>query len=81
QGLPERVTPIDAHTCTVDLSGDSLHRITQLLTTLGEVTALEADAEVLTHLRNMARRALRLTENNSEPGLPQDEKHEQMPGN
>ncbi|MBB5122589.1 DeoR family transcriptional regulator [Streptomyces eurocidicus] len=76
QGLPERVTPLTAETCAVDLSGDSLHRIAQLLAALGEVTAVEADPEVLTHLRTVARSTLRLTEHSSDSGPPRAEKAE-----
>ncbi|MDT0449219.1 helix-turn-helix transcriptional regulator [Streptomyces hesseae] len=60
QSLPERVTALDATTCTVDLSGDSLTRIAQILATLGDITALDADPEVLRHLRATARRTLQL---------------------
>ncbi len=77
QGLPERVTPLTADTCTVDLSGDHLTRIAQLLTALGDTTALEADPEVLAHLRTMARRTLRLAEDGSEPDSPAAEKARQ----
>ncbi|WP_116209669.1 helix-turn-helix transcriptional regulator [Streptomyces olivoreticuli] len=66
QGLPERVTPLDADTCTVDLSGDSLHRITQLLAALDKTTALDADPAVLTHLKAAAERTLLLL--SAEPG-------------
>ncbi len=70
QGLPERVTPIGTDTCTVDLSGDSLHRIAQLLAALGGITTVEADPEVLAHLRDTARRTLRLTEGRGVPDTP-----------
>ncbi|MFG2876437.1 helix-turn-helix transcriptional regulator [Streptomyces sp. NPDC048337] len=65
QGLPGRVTPIDATSCTVDLSGDSLPRIAQLLAALDADCALAADQEVLRHLRTAAQRTLRLTEPSS----------------
>ncbi|MFG3002206.1 hypothetical protein [Streptomyces sp. NPDC048340] len=50
QALPDRVTPIDDTTCTVDLSGGSLPRITGLVATLGADCTLDADPEVLAHL-------------------------------
>ncbi|AJT69929.3 hypothetical protein T261_8336 [Streptomyces lydicus] len=62
QALPDRITPIDATTCTVDLSGDSLTRIAQLIAALDADGTLDADPEVFEHLRATARRTLRLTE-------------------
>lgn len=57
--LPTRITPIDAHSCTVDLSGDQLSRIAALLAGLDADYTLDADPEVLHHLTVVADRAHR----------------------
>jgi predicted DNA-binding transcriptional regulator YafY len=57
--LPTRITPIDAHSCTVDLSGDQLPRIAALLVGLDADYTLDADPEVLQHLTLVADRAHR----------------------
>ena len=57
--LPGRVTPIDEHTCTVDLSGDWLPRISATLASLDIDYTLDADFEVLRHLTTLADRARR----------------------
>ncbi len=51
-----RVTSADAHTCTLDLSGNSLLRITTTLTGLDADYTLDADPDVLDHLRTTATR-------------------------
>ncbi|GAU69755.1 putative DeoR family transcriptional regulator [Streptomyces sp. NBRC 110611] len=50
------ITPIDQHSCTVDLSGDSLRRITTFLAAIDADYTLDADPDVRQHLRTLARR-------------------------
>jgi hypothetical protein len=57
--LPGRITPIDAHTCHLDLSGDSLARIAAILASLDTDYTVDADPDVLNHLTTMADRAQR----------------------
>ena len=52
--LSGRVTPIDEHNCTVDLSGDWLPRIPAILASLDTDYTLDADPEVLHHLATQA---------------------------
>ncbi|KOU13810.1 hypothetical protein ADK52_37505 [Streptomyces sp. WM6372] len=59
RGLAARIRPGTADTCLVDASDDSLTHIAQTLATLGADYALDADPEVVRHLRATARRALR----------------------
>ena len=59
--LPGRITPIDTHTCTLDLSGDQLPRIAAILASLDADYTLDADPDVLNHLATMADRAQRAT--------------------
>jgi predicted DNA-binding transcriptional regulator YafY len=61
--LPARLTAIDAHSCALDLSGDSLARIAAILTGIDADYTLDADPDVLAHLvavADRARRAVRL---------------------
>ncbi len=59
RGLATRLKPVDDRTCVVDASDDSLPRIVQALAGLDADYTLDADPDVLTHLRTAARRALR----------------------
>lgn len=59
RGLATRLTPIDEHTCRLDASGDHLPRIAQTLAGLDCDYTLDADPEVIDHLRTTAHRALR----------------------
>ncbi|MDQ3789237.1 MAG: WYL domain-containing protein [Actinomycetota bacterium] len=54
--LPGRITPVDEHTCTVDLSGDQLPRIAAILAGLDADYTLDADPEVLHYLAMVADR-------------------------
>jgi predicted DNA-binding transcriptional regulator YafY len=57
--IPGRVRAIDAGSCRVDLSSDSLGRITQDVVALGpELASLDAPAPVREHLRAAGRRLL-----------------------
>ncbi|KOV59554.1 DeoR faimly transcriptional regulator, partial [Streptomyces sp. MMG1121] len=57
-GLATRLTPIDNHTCRLDASDDHLPRIAQTLAGLDADYILDADPDVLTHLRTTAQRTL-----------------------
>ncbi|MFJ9850354.1 helix-turn-helix transcriptional regulator [Streptomyces sp. NPDC101150] len=59
RGLATRLRPTDDHTCTVDASDDSLPRIAQTLACLDTDYTLDADPDVLDHLRSSAHRTLR----------------------
>ncbi|OII65156.1 DNA-binding transcriptional regulator [Streptomyces sp. CC53] len=59
--LGTRVQPVDAASCVVDASDDSLTRIARTLAGIPADYALDADPEVLDHLRTTARRTLRAT--------------------
>ncbi|MFD7628250.1 helix-turn-helix transcriptional regulator [Streptomyces sp. NPDC059851] len=59
RGLGPRVHPVDARTCRVDASDDSLTRIAQTLAGLDADYDLDADPDVLAHLRTTAGRLLR----------------------
>ncbi|WP_058043583.1 helix-turn-helix transcriptional regulator [Streptomyces roseifaciens] len=59
--LATRIQPVDETSCRVDASDDSLPRIAQTLAGLDTDYALDADPEVLDHLRETARRTLRAT--------------------
>ncbi|MEV5378916.1 YafY family protein [Streptomyces nondiastaticus] len=61
RGLGTRLKPVDDHTCVVDVSDDHLPRIAQTLAGLDAEYALDADPDVLAHLRTAAHRALRAT--------------------
>lgn len=61
RGLGTRVQPLDEGTCRVDASDDVLPRIAQTLAGLDTDYTLDADADVLEHLRATARRTLRAT--------------------
>jgi predicted DNA-binding transcriptional regulator YafY len=52
--LPGRITPVDEHTCTLDLSGDWLPRIAAILASLDTDYTLDADADVWHHLATAA---------------------------
>ncbi|GGV09404.1 hypothetical protein GCM10010260_54660 [Streptomyces filipinensis] len=52
---------MDDRTCRVDASDDHLPRIAQTLAGLDTDHTLDADPDVLTHLRATAHRALRAT--------------------
>ena len=54
--LPGRITPVDAHTCTLDLSGDWLPRIAAILASLDADYTLDADPDVLHQLATVATR-------------------------
>ncbi|MGW0366943.1 helix-turn-helix transcriptional regulator [Streptomyces sp. NPDC002990] len=62
RGLATRLTPIDEHTCRLDASDDRLPRIAQTLAGLDADYTLDADPEIIDHLRTTARRALHATE-------------------
>ncbi|MFD0266393.1 helix-turn-helix transcriptional regulator [Streptomyces sp. NPDC127106] len=59
RGLGPRVRPVDATTCRIDASDDSLTRIAQTLAGLDADYDLDADPDVLAHLRTAAHRLLR----------------------
>lgn len=59
--LATRIRPIDATTCLVDASDDSLPRIARTLAGLPADYTLDADPDVLDHLRAGARRTLHAT--------------------
>ncbi|MGD3108774.1 helix-turn-helix transcriptional regulator [Streptomyces sp. YGL11-2] len=61
RGLATRIRPLDDATCRVDVSDDHLPRIAQTLAGLDDDYTLDADPDVLAHLRTAARRALRAT--------------------
>ncbi|GHC32195.1 DNA-binding transcriptional regulator [Streptomyces cinnamoneus] len=61
RGLGTRIRPVDDDTCLVDASDDHLPRIAQILAGLDADYTLDADPEVLGHLRDAAHRALRAT--------------------
>ncbi|MFK0292579.1 helix-turn-helix transcriptional regulator [Streptomyces sp. NPDC090442] len=61
RGLATRIRPVDEHTCRVDASDDTLPRIAQTLAGLDSAYTLDADPEVLAHLRDFAHRTLRAT--------------------
>lgn len=54
--LPGRIVPVNATTCAVDLSSDSLAGITQHLATFDADYTLDADPDVLDHLHDAATR-------------------------
>ncbi|MEU9033509.1 WYL domain-containing protein [Streptomyces sp. NPDC048352] len=56
--LATRIRPVDSATCLVDASDDSLTRIAQTLAGLTADYTLDADRDVLDHLRGAARRIL-----------------------
>ncbi|WP_037649113.1 WYL domain-containing protein [Streptomyces flavidovirens] len=58
RGLATRLTPIDEHTCRLDASDDHLPRIAQTLAGLDWDYTLDADPEIIDHLRATAHRAL-----------------------
>ncbi|MFF7725649.1 helix-turn-helix transcriptional regulator [Streptomyces sp. NPDC008001] len=57
-GLATRLTPVDEHTCRVDASDDHLPRIAQTLAGLDADYTLDADPDVIHHLRTTAQRTL-----------------------
>ncbi|MEU2395443.1 WYL domain-containing protein [Streptomyces sp. NPDC007369] len=61
RGLGPRVRAVDTATCRVDASDDSLTRIAQTLAGLDADYDLDADPDVLAHLRAAAHRLLRAT--------------------
>ncbi|MFJ9619772.1 helix-turn-helix transcriptional regulator [Streptomyces noursei] len=61
RGLATRIQPLDETTCRVDASADHLPHIAQILIGLEADYALDADPDVLNHLRNTAHRTLRAT--------------------
>ncbi|MFI9203005.1 helix-turn-helix transcriptional regulator [Streptomyces sp. NPDC053048] len=61
RGLATRLKPIDDHTCRVDASDDYLPRIAQTLAGLDADYTLDADPEVIDHLRHAAHRTLHAT--------------------
>ncbi|MFJ3922204.1 helix-turn-helix transcriptional regulator [Streptomyces sp. NPDC090022] len=61
RGLGPRVRAGSADSCRVDASDDSLTRIAQTLAALDTDYTLDADPEVVRHLRETARRTLRAT--------------------
>ncbi|MEU8438048.1 WYL domain-containing protein [Streptomyces sp. NPDC029216] len=60
-GLATRLTPLDDTTCRVDASDDRLPRIARTLAGLDADYTLDADPEVVAHLRRAARRAMAAT--------------------
>jgi predicted DNA-binding transcriptional regulator YafY len=54
--LPARITPVDEHTCTLDLSGDWLPRIAAILASLDTDYTLDADPDIRQHLATAATR-------------------------
>ncbi|GGY15110.1 helix-turn-helix transcriptional regulator [Streptomyces xanthochromogenes] len=58
RNLGTRIRPVDEGTCVVDASDDSLTRIAQTLAGLPVDYTLDADPDVLTHLRAGANRTL-----------------------
>ncbi|MCY0937140.1 helix-turn-helix transcriptional regulator [Streptomyces sp. H34-S4] len=62
RGLATRIRPTADDTCLVDASDDSLTRVGQTLAALGDADyTLDADPQVLRHLRDTAHRTLRAT--------------------
>ncbi|MGW1373134.1 helix-turn-helix transcriptional regulator [Streptomyces sp. NPDC002446] len=61
RGLATRIKDLDETTCRVDASDDHLPRIAQTLAALDTDYTLDADPEVLNHLRTTAHRTLRAT--------------------
>ncbi|MGW2813276.1 helix-turn-helix transcriptional regulator [Streptomyces sp. NPDC001415] len=59
RGLATRLTLIDERTCRLDASDDRLPRIAQTLAGLDSAYTLDADPEVIDHLRAIAHHALR----------------------
>ncbi len=57
-GLGTRLRPLDDHTCRLDASDDHLPRIAQTLAGLDADFTLDADPDVLAHLRTTAHRTL-----------------------
>ena len=60
-GLGTRVRALDEHTTRLDASDDHLPRIAQTLAAIDTDYTLDADAEVLDHLRCLAQRLLHAT--------------------
>ncbi|MFJ7157377.1 hypothetical protein ACIQUQ_20805 [Streptomyces sp. NPDC101118] len=56
-----RIRPLDRATCLVDASDDTLPRIARTLAGLAADYTLDADPDVLDHLREAAHRTLRAT--------------------
>ncbi|MFI8391880.1 helix-turn-helix transcriptional regulator [Streptomyces sp. NPDC085540] len=61
RNLGTRIRPIDESTCLVDASDDSLTRIAQTLAGLPADYTLDADPDVLSHLRTSAHHTLHAT--------------------
>ncbi|MGW7194680.1 helix-turn-helix transcriptional regulator [Streptomyces chryseus] len=61
RNLATRIRPVDERTCLVDASDDSLTRIAQTLAALTAEYTLDADPDVLAHLRATAHRTLHAT--------------------
>ncbi|MFE0045148.1 helix-turn-helix transcriptional regulator [Streptomyces albireticuli] len=59
--LGTRIRPVDGTSCRVDASDDSLPRIARTLAGLDTDYTLDADPDVLDHLRETAHRTLRAT--------------------
>ncbi|WP_051580015.1 helix-turn-helix transcriptional regulator [Pseudonocardia acaciae] len=59
--LPGKIEPLGADRCAVTLGSDSLDRIVRDLLALDTDVTLEADAEVLDHLRTVAHRLQAMT--------------------
>ncbi|GAU66513.1 putative DeoR family transcriptional regulator [Streptomyces sp. NBRC 110611] len=57
--LATRIRPLGAHTCRVDASDDTLRHIVHTLAALDADYTLDADPDVLDHLRATAHRSLR----------------------
>ncbi|MGV4926944.1 MULTISPECIES: YafY family protein [unclassified Streptomyces] len=57
-GLGTRLRPLDDRTCRLDASDDQLPRIARTLTGLDADYTLDADPDVLTHLRDTVQRTL-----------------------
>jgi len=56
--LPDRIVPVDSATCTVDLSGDTLPCIAQMVALIDADYTLDAAPDVLAYLAVRARQTL-----------------------
>jgi hypothetical protein len=52
--LPGRITPMDAQTCTVDLSGDWLLQLAAILVGLDADYTVDAESDVMDYLATVA---------------------------
>ncbi|WP_369355208.1 hypothetical protein [Streptomyces sp. cg2] len=68
--LPDRITPLDDGTCTVDISADNPLHIAQRLN-LGPQVTLEADPEPAGHLRALGQQLLDAAHSINAPAEPE----------